>query len=192
MQDEQTTATLSGTGGASITVFLCANCFRGGALPSPTGHRPVALEFDWPFTTVEVIVACTGKIQPEHLLKSFEAGSDAVCVIACDKDNCHYLEGSRRAGRRVEHVARLLEEVSLGGRRVMLFHLPGSAREDMAAGVAGEGVSTSTPQGERDEQLRAIRDAVVARVESLEPNPLRDPGTLREPEGRDDSENQVS
>jgi len=193
MQDGQPTATLSGTGEASITVFLCANCARGGVRPSPTGHRPVKPEFDWPFAAREVMVSCTGKLQPEHLLKPFEAGSDAVCVIACEEDNCHHLEGSRRVRRRVEYVARLLDEVSLGGQRVMLFHLPGSAREDMFAGD-----NTPAPPEVLGEQLRAVREKIVARVESLAPNPLRDPQAPKEttkpptePDSTDDSDNEV-
>jgi len=138
------------------------------------------------------MVSCTGKLQPEHLLKPFEAGSDAVCVIACEENNCHHLEGSRRVQRRVEYVAGLLDEVSLGGQRMMLFHLPGSAREDMFADD-----NTPAPPEELGQQLRAVREKILARVESLTPNPLRDlqaPGQTpppTEPDSTDDSNNEV-
>jgi len=199
MQDGSSMATLSKTGDASITVFVCANCARGGVRPSPTGHRPVRPEFDWPFAAKEVMVSCTGKLQPEHLLKPFEAGSDAVCVIACEEDNCHHLEGSRRIRRRVEYVGRLLDEIALGGGRVMLFNLPGSAREDLAVGAAQDtGGDAPTRPEMLGEQLRTVREKIVARVESLTPSPLRDAQmptkstrTPTELDSTDDSDNEV-
>ena len=54
-------------------------------------------QFSWPFPVREVLVPCTGRLQPEHLLKAFESGSDLVCAIACAEDNCHYAEGSTAA-----------------------------------------------------------------------------------------------
>lgn len=199
MQDGSSMAILSKTGDASITVFVCANCARGGLRPSSTGYRPVRSEFDWPFAAKEVMVSCTGKLQPEHLLKPFEAGSDAVCVIACKEDNCHHLEGSRRIRRRVEYVGRLLDEIALGGGRVMLFNLPGSAHEDLAVGAAEDaGGGAPTPPEMLDEQLRTVREKIVARVESLTPNPLRDTQmptkstrTPTELDSTDDSDNEV-
>jgi coenzyme F420-reducing hydrogenase delta subunit len=131
-------------------------------------------DFLWPCAAREVMVPCTGRLQPEHLLKAFEAGADLVCVIACDEGNCHHLEGSRRAARRVEFVDRMLAQIGLGAGRVMLFHLPGSAREDMALGAAN-----ATPSGqpasreEVEKRIRQIRDEVVARLKTLAPNPLR-------------------
>jgi len=187
--------TSSTTCDASITVFVCANCARGGLRPSPTGHRPSLPEFGWPFAAKEVMVSCTGKLQPENLLKPLEAGSDAVCVIACAEDNCHQLEGSRRVRRRVEYVAGLLDEVSLGADRVMLCHLPGSAREDMSAGATGE--ATAPPEALSD-QLQTVRREIVARVESLTPNPLRDQQATEQPttpptesDNTDDSDNEL-
>ena len=101
----------------------------------------------------EIVVPCTGKLQPEHLLKAFEAGADAVCVIACARDNCHYLEGSRRAERRVEYVRKLLDEIGLGADRLLVFHL--AASEELGS------------------RLTAICEMVMAGLGALQPNPLR-------------------
>jgi hypothetical protein len=48
------------------------------------------------------IVPCTGKIDSRRLLKAFESGADAVCIIGCAPDECKMVEGSRRAARRGE------------------------------------------------------------------------------------------
>lgn len=159
----------------AVTAFICANCARAGIAPS-SGRRPRPMkpDFLWPCAAREVMVPCTGRLQPEHLLKSFEAGADLVCIIACDEGNCHHLEGSRRAARRVEFVDRMLAQIGLGAGRVMLFHLPGSAREDMALGAASAPVAAQSASCEEvEKRIWQIRDEVVARLKTLAPNPLR-------------------
>lgn len=116
-----------------ITVFVCANSGRSGQMSGALGRtRPVVPNFGWPADVEQVIVPCAGRLQPEHIMKAFESGASIVSVVACQDDNCHYLEGSRRCARRIEHLRTLLDEVGLGGERLLLFSLPGTASEDMA------------------------------------------------------------
>jgi coenzyme F420-reducing hydrogenase delta subunit len=124
-----------------VTLFICTNCARPGlAAATRLREAPATLPVKWPFQAHKILVPCAGKLQPEHLLKAFEAGTDLVCVLACAEDNCHYLEGSRRAVRRIEHLRSLLDEVGIGGERLLAFHLPGSAKEDVAR-AGGVGVA---------------------------------------------------
>lgn len=124
---------------------------------------------------------CTGRIQPEHLLKAFESGSDLVCAVACEEGNCHYLEGSTRCARRVESLRGVLDEVGLGGDRLLLFHLPGSAREDMELGAGRPGpavgastvVSSDPASDSLHDRISAIREAVSRALEAVAPNPLQ-------------------
>jgi coenzyme F420-reducing hydrogenase delta subunit len=78
------------------------------------------------------------------VLKAFESGADLVCAIGCDEDECHYLEGSKRCGHRVEYVRSILRDIGLGGERLLFFRAPGAA----------------------------LRDQVMLALESLPPNPL--------------------
>ena len=151
-----------------VTAFICANCARQDT-GSPASHaRPSTPDFRWAHLAREVIVPCTGRLQPEHLLRPFEAGSDLVCVIACQEDNCHYVEGSCRASRRCAYVVGLLDEIGLGGDRLMLFHLPGSARQDLI----GQGPEPGASGQETRRAVDAIVAAVVERLESVRPNPM--------------------
>jgi F420-non-reducing hydrogenase iron-sulfur subunit len=153
------------------TVFMCANCARAGKDPdSAYRSRPDVPVFDWPVPVQEVLVACTGRVQPEHILKAFESGVRLVCAVACREDNCHYLEGSTRCARRVEYVRGILDEVGLGRERLLLFHLRGTAAEDTALS-AGRSVPTFSPETARAEAA-AIRQAVLDALESLPPTPL--------------------
>jgi len=156
---------------AAVTAFICANCARGPIPPSAVPPRPAVPEFDWPFPVEQILVPCTGTVQPEHMLKAIETGADLVCVIACEDENCHRLEGSRRAARRVEYVGSLLAEAGLGTERVMLTCLPGSSRQDMALGAG----LLEEPVRDRmlDKRVRAVRGEVIRRLTTLGANPLR-------------------
>ncbi len=154
-----------------VTAFVCANCARPGQTPdSADRSRPTVPEFDWPFPVRQVLVPCTGRLQPEHVLKAFESGADLVLTVSCEEDNCHYLEGSKRWARRVDYVRTILDEVGLGGKRLMLFHLAGTATEDMAP-RAGRSEPARTAEA-IEVQVAAIRDATSRALDGLDPNPL--------------------
>lgn len=163
----------------TITAFICANCARRGKRPSST-NRPVPSppDFRWPVPVRELLVPCTGRLQPEHLLKAFEAGADVVCVIGCEEDNCHTLEGSRRCARRINYVRGLLDQIGIGKDRLWLLRLPGSAREDMALGVAGEPDAENLERQEVSQlsriepDLRGVRQELADRIAGLRWSPL--------------------
>lgn len=153
-----------------LVAFVCANCGRSGRLPtSGRQNRPQVPDFRWPASVHahQVVVPCAGRLQPEQLLKVFESGADAVCVVACEYGNCHYLEGGLRCRRRLDYVDHLLQQIGIGQGRLMLFQLPGSARQDMELG-AGERVLST----EVDDKVAAIRQEVVSRLKSIAPNAL--------------------
>ena len=155
----------------ALTVFLCANCARPARAATSAGFaRPVAPDFGWPWPVRQALVSCTGRLQPEQVLKAFEAGAEAVCLVACEEDDCHYQEGSKRCARRAAFLRGILEQVGLGGERLMLFHLPGTAAEDMAAG-SGKTVAPLAA-GALSAQVAAIREQVLTNLRALSPSPL--------------------
>jgi coenzyme F420-reducing hydrogenase delta subunit len=176
---------------AVIVVFVCENSARAGRMPtSGKRFRPETPSFDWPFPVQEVVVPCAGRLQPEHFLKAFEGGAHAIAVVSCDEGNCHHHEGNKRCARRIEAVSSMLEEVGLGKGRLMLFHLPGSAVQDMTLGGGASAPASLDPT--LKQKVAAIRDEFVARVSALAPTPLRTTGLSDdvpyELENEDDSE----
>ena len=158
-----------------VVAFICENCARPGLVPSSgIRRRPTTPDFAWPFPVGEVVVPCAGRLQPEHFLKAFEDGADAVGVICCEEGNCHHLEGNRRCSRRLDYVSGLLEQVGLGANRVMIFHLPGSAVEDMALGLDAGARSTAMPvlDATVKGKIAEVREQFVARLASISRNPL--------------------
>jgi len=155
----------------SVTVFVCANCARAGQAPTSAGRpRPAVPGFGWPWPLREILVACTGRLQPEHVLKAFESGSDVVAMVACAEDNCHFVEGSKRCARRADYLRSILNAIGLGGERLLLFHLPGTAAEDMALAAGRPAPACSCKA--RNAQAAAIRDQVIEALAALPPNPL--------------------
>lgn len=177
--------------GPRIVAFICGNCARGGIAPSSRRPRPQPPVLDWPAATTEIILPCTGKCLPEHMLKAFEDGADLVCLVACQEGNCHHVEGCFRAARRAEFVRGILKQIGLGPRRLMMFHLPGSANQDMAMGAGlangdrhqiGEQHADSEPVPSYESEVKAkvqiILAEVAARLKKLPPSPLGKSGQL--------------
>ena len=154
-----------------VTAFICVNCARPGIAPFSVRPRPDQPAFNWTIPVNEILVPCAGRLQPELVLKAFESGSSFVCMIACQDDNCHAVEGCLRARRRLDYVRGLLDQIGLGGDRLAMFQLPGSAREDMAAGENNP-LQSDVSDAALHQQIRVICDAVTAKVSALSPNPL--------------------
>jgi F420-non-reducing hydrogenase iron-sulfur subunit len=169
--------TPNGRDGDPVAVaFICENCARAGATPSSgMRRRPVTPDFAWPFAIEEIVVPCAGRLQPEHVLKAIEDGADAVAVICCEDGNCHHLEGNRRCARRLDYVGKLIDDIGLGPERLAIFHLPGSAAEDMALGISpGTTIAPDPRLGQKiAEACQNVRQAFVARLQSIPRNPLR-------------------
>ena len=172
---------------AAATVFVCANCARPGEAPTSAGRsQPVLPDFAWPMPVREILVPCAGRLQPEHVLKAFESGAAVVCAVACEEDNCHYIEGSKRCARRVDYIRSILREIGMGAERLMLFSLPGTAAEDMALALGRP--APARANGTANARIASIRDQVAQAVEGLSPSPLREPFPAR---GTEDSSQEV-
>lgn len=156
----------------AVSVFVCSNCARPGRKPvSASRPGPVLPDFHWPFPVERIVVPCAGRIQPEHILKTFESGADIVLIVACGKDNCHYIEGSARCAHRVDFTRSILKEIGLGNERLMFVRFPGSAREDMS--IDAGHASPVRESDSRDSEIASIREQTVRALETLPGNPLR-------------------
>ncbi len=99
-------------------------------------------------------VPCSGRIDPRYMLKAFEGGARAVCVLACPTGKCRMLEGNLRAARRVFAVRQLLAEAGLGPDAVRIF-VPGSVEEDTLDAAIG------TVAGANRRERRKIEEVPV-------------------------------
>jgi len=104
----------------NVVVFECAGARTADTTTATAAEQAVPLHH----ATQTIRVPCSGKLQPEHLLKAFEAGADLVVVLTCSDGECRYLEGRRRIQRRLDYVRGLLDDIGLGGARLVLVDRP--------------------------------------------------------------------
>jgi F420-non-reducing hydrogenase iron-sulfur subunit len=98
-----------------IVAFFCRECAYAAA--DATGNARVSL----PTTIRSVLVPCTGRVSPLHLLKALADGADGVYVAGCLEGQCHYREGNLYALERIEFARALLESVGVEPERVQMF-----------------------------------------------------------------------
>jgi F420-non-reducing hydrogenase iron-sulfur subunit len=107
----------------------------------------------YPANVKIVRVPCSGKVDAIHILKAFQKGADGVYVAGCLDGDCHFKNGNVRAGRRVEMVKRLLDEIGIGGERLAMYK--------MSAGMGNRFAEIATQFTEtiRTQGPNPIRDA---------------------------------
>lgn len=104
-----------------IIGFLCQWCAYAGA--DAAGRGRIA----YPSNLRVVRVMCSGRVDPEFVLKAFAAGADGVIVLGCPDGNCHYKSGNLQAMKRIAVLKTLL--VSLGIEPLRL-HLAWTGADD--------------------------------------------------------------
>jgi len=130
---------------AGIHIYYCRNVGQGGQLPPALTRLEVR-------SGVELeAVPCSGKIDARYLLKAFESGASAVCVLGCPSGHCKMMQGNLRAGRRVSAVRQLIAEAGLDPNTLQVF-LPGGPEAgalEAAADSVAQFVSGSRQPAQR-------------------------------------------
>lgn len=79
--------------------------------------------FEYPPSVKIVAVPCTGRTDVVQILRTFEDGADGVLVAGCLPGRCHYLVGNLHARKRVDYLARMLEQIGLQRARVRMINI---------------------------------------------------------------------
>ena len=94
-----------------IIGFLCNWCSYAGADKAGTAQTP------YPPNVNVIRVMCSGRIDPQFVLKAFEQGADGVVILACHPGDCHYKEGNFRAVQRHRLLLKMLAQFGIGEER---------------------------------------------------------------------------
>lgn len=86
-----------------IVAFLCNWCSYAGADLAGTSR------LQYPPHVRVIRVPCSGRINPQYIIKALAEGADGVLVSGCHPGDCHYLTGNLYARRRFAVLKRLLE-----------------------------------------------------------------------------------
>ena len=116
-----------------IVAFYCRECAYAAA--DAAGNARTSL----PTTIRSVLVPCTGRVSPLHLLSALAEGADGVYVAGCLEGQCHYREGNFHAIDRVKFCQRLLESVGVEPERVQMFTMSAADSPRFVRGGATHG-----------------------------------------------------
>ncbi len=112
-----------------IVAFCCRECAYAAADASANARTPL------PPTVRLVLMPCTGRVSPLHLLSALAEGADGVMVAGCLLGQCHYREGNFMAVDRVAFVQRLLKSVGVEPERCQMFTMSAGEPPKFVAAV---------------------------------------------------------
>lgn len=119
--------------------FLCTWCSYTGADLAGTARMTYA-------PNMRIIrVMCSGRVDPQFVLKAFREGADGVLISGCHPGDCHYQEGNYKALRRHRLLRRVLEQLGIEPERFRLEWVS-----------AAEGVKFQQVCNEFTEQIRRL------------------------------------
>ena len=117
------------SGDRKIVAFCCRECAYAAADASANARTPL------PPTVRLVLMPCTGRVSPLHLLSALAEGADGVMVAGCLLGQCHYREGNFHAVDRVAFVQRLLRSVGVEPERCRMFTMSAGEPPKFVAAV---------------------------------------------------------
>ena len=97
-----------------IVGFLCNWCSYEGADPAGKAQK------EYPANLRVVRVMCSGRIDPQFVVKAFGDGADGVIVLGCHPGDCHYKEGNYKMLRRYAVLKRVLKQLGIEDDRFKL------------------------------------------------------------------------
>ncbi|BBB89833.1 MAG TPA: hydrogenase iron-sulfur subunit [Methylomusa anaerophila] len=103
-----------------VVGFVCRMC----ALVSSDLGPPADANSNVAIETIEL--PCAGKVDVRLLLEAFEKGVDAVFVAGCPEHECMNVNGSSRAKKRLEHAKTILDQIGIGGERLVMYNVSGT------------------------------------------------------------------
>lgn len=97
-----------------IIGFLCNWCSYTGADLAGTSR------LQYPPNIRVIKVMCSGRVNPQFILKAFQEGADGVLVSGCHPGDCHYLEGNYHARRKLPLLKDLMEFMGVDPERFQM------------------------------------------------------------------------
>ena len=112
-----------------IVGFLCNWCSYRAADLAGTARMHYA-------PNVRVIrVMCSGRVDPQFVLKALREGADGVLIAGCHPGECHYVEGNIKALRRFTLLKQMLRQWGIEEERVQLVWAAASEGNVLAAAI---------------------------------------------------------
>jgi len=96
-------------------VIVCNWCLHAEADIEYVSHPPEGVKV--------ITVSCSGRVTPAFVTTALQRGVDAVLIVGCKEDECHYKQGSMIARGRLAMLQSLLELLGVERGRVQFARL---------------------------------------------------------------------
>jgi F420-non-reducing hydrogenase iron-sulfur subunit len=80
-------------------------------------------------------VMCSGRVEPDLVLKALREGADGVLIAGCHPGECHYMEGNLKALLRFTLLQRMLAQFGVEEERVQIVWASASEGSALAEAV---------------------------------------------------------
>lgn len=114
-----------------ILVFCCNWCSYAGADLAGVSR----LQMKPNFRVIRTM--CSGRVDPEFILRAFQKGADGILVAGCHLGDCHYIGGNYRTRRRIALLKFLIKQFGLNPDRLALEWISAGEAQRFASTVNG-------------------------------------------------------
>jgi F420-non-reducing hydrogenase iron-sulfur subunit len=80
-------------------------------------------------------VMCSGRVDPQFVLKALATGADAVMMAGCHPGECHYIEQNYKAMRRYYMIQQTLQQLGVEPDRFRLIWASAAEGQQLAEAV---------------------------------------------------------
>jgi F420-non-reducing hydrogenase iron-sulfur subunit len=98
----------------TIIGFACNWCCYAGADLAGTSRMK------YPPNLRLIRVMCSGRIDPQFILRAFKEGADGIFIGGCHPGDCHYVSGNYKAEKRIDLLKGLLAGLGIEPERLEL------------------------------------------------------------------------
>ena len=109
-----------------IIGFLCNWCSYTGADLAGVSR------LQYPSNIRIIKVMCSGRVNPQFVLKAFQEGADGVMVSGCHPGDCHYIEGNYHARRKLTMLSDILGFMGIEPERFQMSWVSASEGQKFA------------------------------------------------------------
>ncbi|MEE9150729.1 MAG: hydrogenase iron-sulfur subunit, partial [Thermoplasmata archaeon] len=110
-----------------IIGFVCNECVYAAADLAGTTRLP------YPSNIRLIRIPCSGQVDTIHILRAFEKGADGVFIGGCLKEQCHYVDGNKKAEKRVNFLKGILNAMGMEEERLSIHFMSAAMAREFAS-----------------------------------------------------------
>jgi heterodisulfide reductase subunit A len=136
-----------------ILVFACNWCSYAGADFAGVSR------LQYPSNARVIRTMCSGRVDPEFVMRGFENGAAMVLVSGCHSADCHYIDANRQTVKRVDRLWNQLERKGIRPERLQLEWISAAEGQKWAQVMRElEAMRQSVTRGEAERTIQLLGD----------------------------------